>query len=91
MFIDDAFFVFGDIINKTAAGWQIIHQSREPVNYFISRHHFTMGIAGLDFNCMTCLELGGEAYMLLAQKTLKITRTTKSHKISQLVTQPPSC
>ena len=50
-------FIFDDAINKVVSGQQIMHQSREPVNHLIDRHHFTMGIAGPDFNCMSCLEL----------------------------------
>ena len=45
-------FIFDDVINKRVPGLQIILES---VNYFIDRHHFT--IAGLDFSCMSCLEL----------------------------------
>ena len=56
-FIGDVFLVFDDAINKAAPGKQIMHQSPEPVNYFINRHHFTMGIAGPNFNCMPFLGL----------------------------------
>ena len=49
------FFIFGDVINIEMSGQEIMHQSREPANNFIDRHHFTMGIAGPDFNCMPCL------------------------------------
>ena len=57
------FSIFDDTIKKVVSGQQIIHQSREPFNYFIDRHHFTMDIAGPDINCMLCLKveiLGGE-------------------------------
>ena len=47
-------FIFDDVINKRVPGQHIMLES---VNYFIDRHHFTMGIAGPDFNCMSCLEL----------------------------------
>ena len=50
-------FIFDDAINKVLSGQQIMHQSREPVNHLIDHHYFTMGIAGPDFNCMSCLEL----------------------------------
>ena len=46
-------FIF-DVINKMVSGQQIIHQPHEPVNYFIDDNHFTTGIAGPDFNCMSC-------------------------------------
>ena len=49
--------IFDDAINKVVSGQEIIHQSREPVSYFIDRHHFTIGIVGPDFNCMSYLEL----------------------------------
>ena len=61
-------FICDDVINKAVSGQQIMHQSCEQVNYFIDRHHFTMGIPGPDFNYMLCLELeilGGKAYMFL--------------------------
>ena len=57
------FFIFHDAINTGVSGQQIIHQSRESLNYFVDRHHFTMGIAGPNINCMPCVELeisGGE-------------------------------
>ena len=57
------FSIFDDTIKKVVSGQQIIHQSREPFNYFIDRHHFTLDIAGPDINCMLCLKveiLGGE-------------------------------
>ena len=50
------------------SGQQIIHHSREPVNYFIKPHHFTIGIAGTDFKYIPCLEfeiLGGKAHIFL--------------------------
>ena len=59
-------FIFDDIINKVVSYQKVKHQSRDLVNYFIDRHHFTMGIAGTNFNCMSCLELeilGGCIYV----------------------------
>ena len=50
-------FTSSDVIKKVVSGQQIIHQSCEPVNYFIDRNHFTISIAGPDFNFMPCLEL----------------------------------
>ena len=50
-------FIFDDVINKVVSGQWIMHQSHEPVKHLIERHHFTMGIAGSDFNCMPYLEL----------------------------------
>ena len=50
-------FIFDEVINKVVSGQQIINQSRKPVNYLIDCHHFTMGIACPDFNCMSYLEL----------------------------------
>ena len=44
------FSIFDDTIKKVVSGQQIIHQSREPVNYFIDRHRFTMDIVGPDIN-----------------------------------------
>ena len=32
------FFIFDDVINKVVSGQQIMHQSRDPVNYLIDRH-----------------------------------------------------
>ena len=51
------FFIFDDVINKVVSGQQIMHQSRDPVNYLIDRHHFTVDIVDPDFNCMSYLEL----------------------------------
>ena len=31
-------FIFDDVINKVVSGQQIIHKSREPVNYFINKY-----------------------------------------------------
>ena len=44
-------------MKKAVSGQPIMHQPREPINYFIDRHHFTMGIAGQNFNCIPFLEL----------------------------------
>ena len=49
--------IFDDVISKVVSDQQIMHQSCEPVNHLINRHHFTVGIAGPDFNDMSCLEL----------------------------------
>ena len=65
-FLMTSSFIFDDIIKKVVSCQQIKHQSRELVNYFIDRHHFRMGIAGTNFNCMSCLELeilGGGIYV----------------------------
>ena len=65
------FFIFDEVINKMVSGQQIMYKSREPINYFIDYHHFTMRIAGPDFNCMPYLELeilGRDAYMFLLYK-----------------------
>lgn len=51
------FFIFDDVIQKVASDQKIMHHLREPVSYFIDRHHFTIGIVGPDFNCMSYLEL----------------------------------
>ena len=96
-------FIFDDIINKVVSGQQIMHQSREPLNYLIDRHHFTMVIAGQDFNCMSCLDLEMlegrhicflqplfQAY-LLAHNALERIRKKKSQKIFSILTQPSDC
>ena len=80
-----------------------MHQTREPLNYLIDRHHFTMVIAGQDFNSMSCLDLemlGGrhicflqplfQAY-LLAHNALERIRKKKSQKIFSILTQPSDC
>ena len=54
------FFNFDDVITKAVSGQQIMHSSREPLNYFIDRKQWALRP---DFNCMPCLELeilGGE-------------------------------
>ena len=51
------FYYFDDVINKAVSGQQIIHQSHELVKYFMDHHHFTVGIAGPNFNYISCLEL----------------------------------
>ena len=59
--------IFDDVIKKVGFGKQIMHQSRKPVNNFINRHHFTVGIAGSDFDRTPCLGLkilgGGSIYI----------------------------
>ena len=45
-------FVFDDVINKVVSDQEIKHQSRDPVNHLIDRHHFTRDVAGLCFNCI---------------------------------------
>ena len=51
------FFIFDDFISKVVSGQKCMHQLREPVIYFIDRHHFIVGIAGLNFICISYLEL----------------------------------
>ena len=52
-----SFFIFDDVLNRVVSCQEVMHYSRKPVNYFIDRYHFTMGIAGPDFTCMPCVEL----------------------------------
>ena len=84
-----------------------MYQSREPVNYFIDRHHFTMGIGGPDFKYIPCLQLeilegeGIYVYSILTIASflslLACTECVKKNKKDKIklnfpiLTEPPNC
>ena len=95
------FFIFDDVINKAVFGQQIMHQSCESVIYCFDCHHFTIGIADLNFNCIPCLELkllvGGGKYICFFYTTYTLfpwpfcLHTSKSTYNFPILTQTLLC
>ena len=56
------------------SGLKVIHQSCDPVNDVINRHHFTNGIPGKNLNFIPCLKLEilGRVYVPPPRGTLSI-------------------
>ena len=100
-FIDDAIFYFW---------WRHQQSSFWPANYApvmwvviycFDCHHFTIGIADLNFNCIPCLELkllvGGGNYICFFYTTYTLfpwpfcLHTSKSTYNFPILTQPPNC